>query len=131
MMIQAAQQQLTAANMMLLNIQMNYVLMNDQTECEVNPNSEDLDLEEDDGSSALIRSTNEIISCCDANSFTSIINSLASTPGSNSICIAIRCGLQAVGVHEERVYKFQSTHSFYKDQMLGTQQFITSKVIFA
>jgi len=42
MMIQAAQQQLTAANMMLLNIQMNYVLMNDQTECEVNPNSEDL-----------------------------------------------------------------------------------------
>jgi hypothetical protein len=42
MMIQAAQQNLTAANMMMLNIQMNYLLLNDQTEAEVNPNSEDL-----------------------------------------------------------------------------------------
>jgi hypothetical protein len=60
--------------MMILNLQMNDLLLNDQAESGVNPDSEDLDLEEDDGPvisiinrsiSALIRSTN---SCCDANS---------------------------------------------------------------
>lgn len=41
-MIQAAQQNLTATNMMILNLQMNYLLLNDQAESDVNPNSEDL-----------------------------------------------------------------------------------------
>jgi len=35
--------------MMMLNIQMNNLLNNDEAENGINPNSEDLDAEEDDG----------------------------------------------------------------------------------
>jgi hypothetical protein len=57
-MVQAQQNQLAATNMLMMNIQMNWLLLNEEAECGINPNSEDLDAEEDDGSiSALIRST--------------------------------------------------------------------------
>ena len=42
MMIQMAQTQLTATNLLLQNIRMNALLLNDETENGVNPNSEDL-----------------------------------------------------------------------------------------
>jgi len=49
-MVQAQQMQLTAANMLMMNIQMNWLLLNEEAESGINPNSEDLDAEEDDGS---------------------------------------------------------------------------------
>ena len=41
-MIQLQQNRLCSANILLTNIQMNYLLSNDEAECGVNPNSEDL-----------------------------------------------------------------------------------------
>ena len=41
-MIQLQQNRLQAANCLLTQIQMNYLLSNDEAECGVNPNSEDL-----------------------------------------------------------------------------------------
>jgi len=48
-MVQAQQNQLAATNMLMMNIQMNWLLLNEEAECGINPNSEDLDAEEDDG----------------------------------------------------------------------------------
>ena len=41
-MVQAQQMQLTAANMLMMNIQMNWLLLNEEAESGINPNSEDL-----------------------------------------------------------------------------------------
>jgi len=41
-MIQIAQTRLQATNLLLASVQMNYVLSNEEAECGVNPNSEDL-----------------------------------------------------------------------------------------
>lgn len=41
-MIQLQQNRLCSANVLLTNIQMNYLLSNEEAECGVNPNSEDL-----------------------------------------------------------------------------------------
>jgi len=62
MITQMAQQRLTASNMLLCNIRMNYLLLNEEAEQGINSNSEDLgksllstwpfdevDAEEDDG----------------------------------------------------------------------------------
>jgi len=48
-MIQLQQNKLAATSLLLTNIQMNHLLSNEEAECGINPNSEDLDLEEDDG----------------------------------------------------------------------------------
>lgn len=37
-----AQQRLTATNMLLCNMRMNYLLLNEEAELGINPNSEDL-----------------------------------------------------------------------------------------
>jgi len=50
-MIQLQQNKLAATSLLLTNIQMNHLLSNEEAECGINPNSEDLDLEEDDGCS--------------------------------------------------------------------------------
>ena len=42
MFTQLAQQRLTAANMLICNMQMNYLLLNEEAELGINPNSEDL-----------------------------------------------------------------------------------------
>jgi len=47
---QMAQCRLMATNILMTNIQMNQILGNDEAESGINPNSEDLDAEEDDGS---------------------------------------------------------------------------------
>ena len=39
---QLAQGKLTSINMLLMNIQMNQLMVNDEAECGLNPNSEDL-----------------------------------------------------------------------------------------
>ena len=41
-MMQASQTRLTAANMLMTQIQMNYLLLNEEAELGINPNSEDL-----------------------------------------------------------------------------------------
>ena len=41
-MVQAQQNQLAAASMLMMNIQMNWLLANEEAECGINPNSEDL-----------------------------------------------------------------------------------------
>lgn len=48
-MVQLQQNNLMSTNLLMTNIQMNYLLANEEAECGLNPNSEDLDAEEDDG----------------------------------------------------------------------------------
>jgi len=48
-MIQAQQGRLTAATTLLMNMQMNWLLLNEETENGLSAASEDIDAEEDDG----------------------------------------------------------------------------------